>query len=207
MLASRGLAVPLITFGQDARSARLAQEHSKLVQSLFNYVSTNPGLAALGPDPLVQQLVSAKGFPKYDIAILRVSTKSLIMTAIGVPTRVWRDAEARRSLREVKAEAAAEGTRCLLVPQRWVRGEVRGQVARTLALSHHVKVRREHIQAVADLLGAYRMMTLAQCASRISDVDDPVGVVLALCARGKLFIDRTRPIGPESWVASIEARP
>lgn len=204
MLATRGLAVPLITFERDARSARLAQEHSKLVQSLFNYVTTHPDLAALGSDLLVEQLIRAKGFSKFDIAILRVSCKRGVLTAIGVPTRIWRDTDSRRFLAEVKAEAFAEGTRCILVPQRWLRGELRAQVARTLALSHHVKVRREHLKAVLDLVGRYRMMTLAQCASAIEGVDDPVGLVLALCARGDLFIDRSRPIGPKSWVASIE---
>lgn len=206
MLATRGLAVPLITFERDARSARLAQEHSKLLQSLFNFVSTHPGLAPLGPDPVVEQLVRAKGFAKFDISTLRVSIKGRVLTAIAVPTRVWRDPESRRSLHAVKAEALASGTRCILVPQRWLRAGLRAQVARTLALSHHVKVRREHIKAVKSLVGAYRMMTLSECASRIQGEDDPVGVVLALCARGQLYIDRTHPIGPESWVASMEPR-
>jgi hypothetical protein len=201
LAAPRGLAAPSITFGNDPRSARLAQEHSKLAQSLFNYVSTNPASISLGPDPLVKQLLSAKGFSKFDIVCLRVVALGLPFTALAVPTRIGRDPDWRAALLEAKTEAGILGTKCLLVPQRSIRGNVRAQVARTLAMSHYVQFRREHAEAIRLHVRVERLASLAECASLIDDHDDPIGIVLALCACGDLLIDRTQPIGPSSWVA------
>lgn len=201
MLAtSLGLAAPSITFGNDPRSARRAQEHSKLAQALFNYVSTHPSTIPLGLDPIVLQLLSAKGFSKFDIANLRLVARGVPLTALLVPTRIWRDPDGRAAMFEVKAEAGTLGTKCLLVPQRSMRGTVRAQVARTLALSHYVQVRRAHAEAVLQHLRTVRLASLAECASLLDGHDDPVGVVLALCARGELLIDRAQPIGPRTWV-------
>lgn len=202
LAATRGLAAPSITFGHDPRAARLAQEHSKLAQSLFNYVSTRPALIPLGPDPLVRQLLSAKGFSKFDIASLRLAATGVPVTALLVPTRIWRDPEGRATLMEVKRDAGTLGTKCVLVPQRSMRGNVRAQVARTLALSHYIRVRREDAETVTQYVCTERLASLDECASLLEDHEDPVGVVLALCARGDLLIDRTQPIGPKSWVTA-----
>ena len=203
-LLSRGLAAPLITFGHDGRAGRLAQEHFLLTRSLYNYASTQSVVVPLGADPLVDQLASAKGFSKFDLAILRAVAKGTFFTIVGVPTRIWRDAQSRSILLDMKAEASACGTKCVLIPQRCIRTGVRAQVAKTLAMSNRVRIRREHAKAVKQHVYAMRVSSVAACASQVIGHEDPVGVVLALCARGQLLIDRTKPIGLGSWVATKE---
>lgn len=200
--SSRGLAAPSVTFGDDARAARLVVEHCRLSRSLSNYTSTHPVIAPLGPDPLMEQLTSAKGFTKVDLAILRVIANGTCFTVVGVPTRIWRNPEDMSDLLAIKHEAAACGTKCVLAPQRSLRTGVRAKVAKTLAMSNRVRIRREHAEAIELHLHAIRVATLEECAAQLNGHEDPIGAVLALCARGRLLIDRSKPITLKSLVAS-----
>jgi hypothetical protein len=197
----RELAVPSITFGDDPRQARLAHEHKALTTSVLNIVSSRSELGALGPDPLVRQILLSKGFTRYDFVALLILCASRLLTVIAVPTRVWRDPEARRAILQAKTEAKEVRSRCILVPQRCIRNNVRAKVARTLALSSGVKFEAAQAAPVLAYLVSHRIATLRECSKLVPDHPDPYGVVLSLCGRGKILIDRRSPIGPESIVA------
>jgi hypothetical protein len=54
---------------------------------------------------------------------------------------------------------------------------------------------------VVQRLQAQRFSTLAECAE-VTSHQDPMGLVLHLCAAGHLRVDRTRPLSPDTLVAA-----
>jgi hypothetical protein len=186
--------------------ARLAEEHSKLFRRVENFLVSHPTLASLGPDPLVRQLLAAKGLAAEDAVVLRALAGGRLITVICAPRRVWRDNYGKAALLEVRQEALDYGCRCILVPQGWAKAPVRAAVARSIALSRRIQFSDRQFGALLEYLNSVKVSTLAEAAQHIPDHDDPWSVVLQLCAQGLVAIDRSQPIAPESWVASRTSR-
>ena len=185
------------------RLTRLAEEHSKLCRNVDNYLSAHPDLVPLGPDPLVQQLVAAKGLTPRDAVVARTLVGNRLVTVICVPTRIWRDEYGKAALLEVKSEAATSGrSRCILVPQRWIKAPIRSSVARAIARNRRVQYSNRQLAAVLEHVRNRKITTLADAANHVPDHDDPVGMVLLLCGQGLLAIDRSAPIVADSWISS-----
>ncbi len=201
MIITRGLVAPSVTFGDDPRAARVAHEHKLLTRSLTNYVCSRHDLISLGPDPVAQQIMTSKGFARFDFTALHVAVRGWLVTVVAVPTRIWRDADARRALMEAKTEAKDARTRFILIPQRWLRGNVRGHVAMTLAMARDVQYDPTQVEELLVHVTDTRMATLKECADLVRDHPDPFGVVLAICCAGRLRIERRRSIGPTSIVS------
>lgn len=190
------------TFHSDARSERLFHEHRKLANCANAYVAAHPELVALGDDPVVSHLVAAAGFAATDIVILRVVAKGRMVTALCVPTRLWRDPPSRARLLELKREAEEIRTTCILVPQRWIKAETRGAVARAIAQARHTRYSHSQMNAVFNHLRQVKISSLAEAASVLVDHDDPFGVILSMCAQGFVDVDRSTPLRASSWIST-----
>lgn len=189
-------------FQEDPRAMRLASEFRKLAASARNVLHSRHHLTPLGNDPVVEHLVSSAGFGEFDVFVHRTGARERIVTALCVPTRVWRDSDCRHTLLDIKHRAAGMGTSCILVPQRFLRAPVRSSVARVLAAARNTPYARSHKKQVLDHLSTVRISSLAEAASAIVAHDDPVGVVLAMACHGLIDVDRTKPLASGTYVAA-----
>lgn len=207
---SSGASAPIRHFESDPRAMRLASEFRKLAAAARNYMSSRPRLFPLGEDPLVRQLVSSAGLGELDVYIHRTGAGQRTVTALCIPTRVWRDNDSRRRLLEIKQQAKALRTSCILVPQRWLRAPVRSSVARVLAAARNISYSRRQKGDVLGHLKEARISSLYETASAIAEHDDPVGAVLAMACHGLLELDRSKVIGANtyaaaaSWMAAVD---
>lgn len=186
---------------EDVRNARFVAEYRKLHQAARNIVSARHELVPLGADPLVDQLLSAAGFAPEDAFAMRLGAKGQMITAICAPTRIWRDPYALQLLLEVKRYAVDLDTRCILVPQGWLRAPVRADVSRTLARSRHAHFTKADLRAVLNHLNRKGISTLLDTAAALDEREDPFGPVLAMIAQGYVQIDRSAPLSRDSWTA------
>ena len=200
-LRQRRYAAPALVLYDDPRSQRLANEHRKLEISLQNVLRSYPGLIPLGTDPLVRQLLTAIGFDTVDFVATMLLANGKRFTVVAVPTRIWRDLYCRNQLIEMKKEAKSLGTRSVLVPQRCIRGNTRAEIGRTLSRSRYVKYSDTQMDAVLNHVRRNRTTTIRDCATNIEGHDDPMGVVLLLCAQGILNLDRSRRISGSSRIS------
>jgi len=179
----------------DAKTQRRFHEHKKLYSCASAIAYAQPGVVALGDDPAIEHLAAAAGFEHYDLAILRLCVGNRKVTVVGVPTRIWRDPDAKASLLEMKRDAATFGTTCILVPQRSIKGTVRASIARDIARSRGVRYRRAQMDKVLAHLRAAGVSTIAATAAAIADDhDDPYAVVLSLASAGIVDLDRSGPL-------------
>lgn len=199
--ASMGAPAPVLLFGTDARTARLQAEHRRLAQAASNFVASHPRLIPLGDDPMVRQFMAAAGFASVDYHIMRVSVAGRVVTALCIPTRLWRDPEVRRLLLDVKRQSGALRTKCILVPQRWVRATVRASVALALARSRNVRYSRKELDAVIEHLRQVRIGTVMETASILSEHDDPVGAIFSMACQGLIDVDRGGHLTAETFTS------
>lgn len=193
---------PATELHTDLKSARHAAEAHKLRCAAKDLVFATPGLVALGDDPVVAHLLSVEGLGIDDVFVLRISANGCTITALCVQTRIWHDREARASLRRVKSDATNLGTRCLLVPARWVRATLRASTAKIVARSRAVRYTQAQSDALIDYVRAHRIVTIGDCMELLRGHPDPVGVVLSHCAHGSIELDRSRPLSVDSFVGS-----
>lgn len=186
---------------RDPRTQRIAHTHQRMLFALRDLVYSNPMTLGLGPDPLVMQLMSAEGFKALDYVAMSITVRGKAATALVVPTRIWRDPDARALVLAVKEQAAALRTRVLLVPQRSITSTMRADVAKTIGRSRGVRFVASHVDAVMAHVKHARLTTIAECCSFI-DHEDPVGVVLAMAARGLVDLDRSRPVAASTFVST-----
>ncbi|MBJ3786402.1 hypothetical protein [Devosia sediminis] len=198
---SLGGATPLFDLN-DAKASRLFHEHRKLGNNAKNYISAHPKLMGLGDDPVVQHLLASAGFSPVDAYVIRLAAEGRMITAICVPTRIWRHEDCRLELHEVKKEARALRTNCILVPQRWLRAETRSAVARVVAQARNTRFTRAQMDAVLEHLRKTRISTIAETAHALVDHSDPIGVVLAMAGQGMVDLDRSTPLHPGTWAST-----
>ncbi len=195
------VAAPSVTFGDNPRAIRLANEHKALSRSVLNYAMSRCDIGPLGTDPVVEQILFSKGFARVDFVVMHIACPGQRVTIIVVPTRVWRDAESKRALLEAKALANEVRSRCIVFPQRCFRGNVRSQVARILSMSRSVSFKSEHVAPLLRWIDTKRVCSLREAAELVQH-PDPYAVVLSLCVDGHMRIDRRSPIGPGTIVAA-----
>jgi hypothetical protein len=191
------------------REARLASEHRRLRQNLNAIITADARLVDLGPDPLIDQLLSASGFDRreaFSVRMLIARSGQWLhgsvfeRTAIIASSRCWHRKGDRDMLLAVKEEAAKVRVRCLLVPQRSLAGPMRLSTAKMIASSQHVRcTATDRLRIIGHLQESGGSSSLLDCAGQIVHFD-PVGAVLAMVTKGDLSIDRTRPIGPSSRI-------
>lgn len=186
----------------NARLQRLHHEHRKLTQTARNYILSHPNIVGLGDDPLVSQMLAAGGFAAIETSVMRIALFGTIITVICVPTRVWRDSDARSLLLQIRREVRDLRQRCLLVPQRWLRAGVRSAVARTIARARHTHYSTKQMNIVLSHLRSVRISTLAETAATLTDHDDPFGVILSMAASGYVKLDRSAPLHSGTWLAA-----
>lgn len=201
-----GIRASISSYYADARSERFFHEHRKLTASARSFIHAHPTLVGLGDDPVVMQLAVAAGFSPLDLVVMRVLSNGRHVTAIAVPTRVWRDADHRACLLSLKGEARGLLIRCILVPQRWVRAEVRGGVARVIAQARQTVYSPQQLRAVLEHLGVTKVSTLSATANVLPDHRDPYGAVLAMVIQGYVQVDRSNALGADSWIATARQR-
>lgn len=194
--------VPASHFYSDAKTERHHHEHRKLKAFARNFAFAHPNLLSMGDDPVVEHLLSSAGFGPADFYALRITVGGRTATAICVPTRIWRNHEAKERLLEVKRDAAAIRTTCVLVPQRWLRAPIRSSVARTIANARNARYTRTDIRAVLEHLRTNRITTLAEAADVLSGHDDPFAVVLCMSGQGFIDIDRSAPLRADTWISA-----
>lgn len=197
--ASMGAAAPAHLIGTNPRTARLLAEHRKLAQAAKNIIASTHRLVGLGEDPVVSQLLDAAGFAAVDVFVTRVAIDSKVVTAVCIPTRVWRDEDSRRLLLNIRRDARGLRTRVVIVPQRWLKADRRSSVARTLARSRHTRFSRKELRAVVAHLCETRISTLMQAAGALPHHDDPLGAVLAMACQGCIELDRSEPLNADTW--------
>jgi hypothetical protein len=185
------------------RHIRNDAECRQLERGLGFHVRSRPGMADLGPDPLVTQLASASGFTALDIRAHRLILGTRYLTAVLVPSRIWHNEGNRRLLAALKLEAEHYQVTCILVPQRSIRAPRR--LASATAISHcrGLSVSTTDRMTVLMHLMERGFSSVVDCANLIGRHDDPFGAVLALDAQGWIAIDRSRPLGPHSRVDQI----
>jgi hypothetical protein len=197
-----GATAPMGQFNLDARAERFFHEHRKLMNAAKNFVYAHPALVMLGEDPLVDHLIASSGFGPTDLACLRIAGSGRMVTVICVPTRHWRNPEVKARLLEIKREARENRTSCILVPQRWLKADLRSSIARTIARARNVRYSRKHMELVIHHLRAARISTIAEAAGALTEHDDPIGVVLAMAAQGMVHLDRSSALRADSWIST-----
>ena len=194
---------PEFAITSDARALRLLHEHRKLSITANNYVLSHPALVGLGDDPVVSHLISSSGFGPHDVVVVRLGAWGKIVTAICVPTRIWRDADLRAGLLDIKREAEEDlRTRCIVVPQRWLRANIRGSVARVIAQARHTRYSPKQMTTIIEHLLRTKISTLAEAAAVIPEHEDPFGAILAMAAQGYVGLDRSAPLKGGSWLST-----
>nr|WP_314256801.1 hypothetical protein [uncultured Devosia sp.] len=189
-------------FHCDARTQRFFHEHRKLMARAKAFIFSHPRLVMLGEDPVVEHLVSSMGFGPTDLAVVRMASGGRMITAICVPTRIWRNLESKQKLLDIKREARIERTTCILVPQRWLKAEVRSAVARVISQARTTRYSRDQMNLVLVHVQSERISTIVEAANVIPEHDDPIAVVLALAAQGMILVDRSAPLRSETWVSA-----
>lgn len=192
-----------LNFKRDPATARVLGNYRRLLHAALDFVHAHPKLAPLGPDPLVAHLIAAKGLSEHDVVVIRLVASGRLVTALCAASRLARDPYAREALMQVKAEALEERTRCIIVPQQWLRGAIRTSVSRVLSQSRNVRYSNRQMAAVLKHVKQHRITTLARCAAAVPDHEDPYGVVFAMCCSGVLDIDRSSEISADSWLSSL----
>ena len=191
-----------VEFHEDARSARLSAEHKKLENLARNFAHAHPRILVMGTDPFVDHLAITTGFAATDVVVLRLSVAGRPVTAIAVHTRVWRSPEAKARLLELKREARQARTFCIVVPQKWLKAEVRSSVARTIAHARNARYKRAHVNSILEHLRRERISTIAETAAVIDDHEDPIAVILALASQGMVDLDRRAPLRASTWLST-----
>lgn len=191
-----------LAYHGDARAERLFHEHKKLLSRARNYAVSHPKIVILGEDPLVDHFLASAGFGPVDVGVLRLHAQGRMVTALCVPTRLWRNPEAKSRLIEIKAIARKARTSCILVPQRWLKADIRSSVSRLIAQSSRTKYTRTQFKAIMDHLHEVRISTLLETAGTIEGHDDPVAVVLAMAAHGYVELDRSAPLRGDTWTST-----
>ena len=189
-------------FHADAKAERRFHEFKKLYAMARDYVLSQPHMMVLGEDPVVNHLLSSAGFAPHDIAVLRFSTKGKFVTALCVPTRLWKNPETRATILEIKRDARRARTSCILVPQKTIRAPVRAARSRLIARARSTAFSRKQVMMVMNHLDQVRIATVSEAAGQVLGHDDPVGVVLALIAEGLVTHDRSSPLGPETYISA-----
>lgn len=203
MLRTTSTRVPnTVEFHSDARTARLFAEHRKLENLARNMANAHPKIFLMGTDPVVDQLAGSMGFPPTDLVVLRLSVAGRSFTAVAVHARVWLSLDARARVIELKREARLSGTKCILVPHKWLKAEVRSSVARTIAHARNTRFTRVQMNMVLEHLRETRISTIAEAASVLADHADPIAVVLALASQGFVDLDRSAPLSGGTWLST-----
>lgn len=193
------------------RNARIAAEHRRIRYNLGTIVAADCRLAALHPNPLVDQLLAAHGFdPQEAFSMRLIATRPTIVsnpiaqavafTAIIASSRAWHRGTDRELLHSVKQQALNERVRCILVPQRALAAPMRLATAKLISASRYVNFTATDRLVVLSHVQDEGWSTLSDCAALISHHPDPAGAILALVAKGDISIDRSRPIGPHSRI-------
>jgi hypothetical protein len=191
-----------------ARDARVTTEFIKLKSSFASIVGADHRLSCLGPDALVDQIISSLGIDRRQaftgrMLLLRHLGSATIyrtFTAIVVASRLLHSDDTRALIREAVAMAERERTKCMIVPQKWICAPRRHSTARLIACSATVETNATQRLGIITHVIENGWSTLGECALMTPDHDDPVGAVLCLVAAGDLTIDRSRPIGPHSRI-------
>lgn len=203
MLRTQSFRVPnTVEFHSDARSARLSAEHKRLESLARNAANAHPKVFLMGSDPVVDQLASGMGFPTTDLVILRLSIAGRSVTAIAVHARVGLSLDARARVIELKREARLSGTKCILVPHKWLKAEVRSSVARTIAHARNARFSRVQMNNILEHVRKERISTIAEAAGVLDDHEDPIAVVLALASQGFVDLDRSAPLSGGTWLST-----
>lgn len=195
-----------------ARDARVTAEFIKLKSSFASIVGADHRLSCLGPDALVDQIISSLGIDRRQaftgrMLLLRhlgAATIYKTFTAIVVASRLLHSDDTRALVHDAVAMAEKERAKCVIVPQKWVCAPRRHSTARLIACSATVEINATQRLGIITHVIENGWSTLGECALAIPDHEDPVGAVLALVAAGNLTIDRSRPIAPHSRIDVAE---
>ncbi|KQT48171.1 hypothetical protein ASG47_07310 [Devosia sp. Leaf420] len=202
MLATHAWAADAFLRPDALQDQRSSWRYSALLTAVNNLLYATPDVVALGDDPLVQQMMSAVGFDERSYVAKRFASAGSKITGIALIDTVWKDAELRHLALEVKRQASAERTRCLLLPQSSLTRGVRGMVANAISLGRKATYSGKEIDVVLQHLRSARISTLHECAFALGGHRDPFGAVLAMGASGLIDIDRSKPITTSTWVTS-----
>lgn len=188
-------------YHRSARWARLEIEYRKLRTGLLDCIRCHPGVAIVGHDPVLSHLALASGLGSKDFVAVQVAASGRRFSVLCVPTRLSRDPSTREIILQIKASARESRTKCILVPQACVRGNVRARNAHILAAARHVEVTVEQIDAMIRHISQRRITTLRDCATAVPEHEDPFAAVLWLCLRRIVVVDRSQRITGMSWVS------
>lgn len=190
--------------------ARIDAEHRRMKQGLATLVAANSSLVDLGPDPLVDQLLSSAGFDRRQAFAIRMlisrgenrSPQSVASrTAIVASSRLWHRTFDRSLLFNIKTQASNNHVQCILVPQRVLAGAVRASTGKVIAQCRHLRPSAsDRLRVISYLHDLGGFSELVDCAALIRHAD-PAGIVLSMVASGDLSIDRAKRIGPHSRIS------
>lgn len=191
------------------RENRIESECRRMQHNFAALIAADSRLVDLGPDPIVDQLLSASGFDRRQVFSVRMFIarkgewgigRVHSRTAVVASSRIWHCEFDRSQLMSVKRAARDEHVDCVLVPQRTLAGPLRLSTAKAIAHSQSVKYSAsDRLRVIAHLQSEGGWSDLEDCSAQISH-QDPVGVVLAMVSRGDVHIDRSRPLGPRSRI-------
>ena len=187
-------------FFQSPRQARLAEEARNLLQRGRDFIRSHGHLTEMPADPLMVQLAAAAGYTTEEAVVLRAKFRNDFLNFVCVPTRVWHREDERLGLLQLRREAADYGLRCIVVPQRWLRAEIRAATARMISRSLAVGISFGDRETVLRHVGETGFSDLGTCCRLVAHLHDPVGSVLSLVGHGFVTVDRTRPLGERTLV-------
>ncbi|CAN7372760.1 hypothetical protein [Devosia sp. LjRoot3] len=183
------------------RSLRWKREHAELQVALGIVVRSQITLINCGPDSCLEIPAKQLGFGRFDIATLRVLCGNRIFSVICAPSRVWKKKRLFNKLLALKAEAAQNGHRVLLIPSHSILNEQRLAKATALASARALKPSRSERQKIIEHVVKRQGSSVENCANLISHHQDPVGVILNLVVHRWLQLS-PGPVGPDSLVTA-----
>lgn len=165
-----------------ARHARWAEENRKLHETVTTIIRADARLTNCGADPVIDKLAKEHHFGAFDLDSLRLLFGKQAFTVVFAPRRIWKDKAAFRDLLKVKNASAALGIRIVLLCASTFEHSERLNVARALASARTIRPTRDERMKIMEHVLKNTNVSIGACAALVQDSDDPVGVILSLCA-------------------------
>lgn len=187
------------TSNTDQRHARHMREHARLIKALSLLITARPECELIGVNEAVADLAPCYRIERHDFVAINLRLRGSLITAIGVPTRVWHSPRGKGQILLLKRDLESVRQPSIVIAERIIRRQPR---LRNLELLDQAQ------ETVTSPTGYFELMKavieqgsvpIVDCAAMLGG-SRPVEAVLSLVATGHLAMNLEAPIGPFTLV-------
>lgn len=184
------------------RATRHKREAQRTRANALLLLAAHAQVLYRGVDHTVTRLAGALGFERHDLTVLRVALPRRTITLIITPRRLWHSPECRYHLLSLKRQSRKVGVKAMLVPDTALRKQPRLANATLVVAASDVGITlSQRFRLEAFVMSNAGPVSLAECASLLPEHADPTAAVLSLVHAGRLVVDISRPLTPESLLS------